>query len=408
MNQTDMQPIDVQQAREARRRQCVAAVVGGMSQAEAARQFGVHPDTVLRWMILYRTGADVALRAKPLGPRKKKPLPPLSKNDPRFHHWKDEDEKRRKQCVTAILGGMSQEEAAHQFGVAPSIVSRWMAKVRIGGPAALATRTPGLSKPLPPLDGEEISLLEGLGEEKSRWLCTRAVKNGLTIPQTGFAFGIARATIHEWVDGLPDAQTPLMAFSGEDRLRLRQRCVLAVREGLTQPIAAQAFGVSRTTVALWLHKVRAEGWAALEAKTPQRPSQKKLPRSKKKDARRLSARQKEKLRKQCVALVEGGMPMAAAARKLGIHSSSAFAWMKDYREGGEAALKAKPLGRKTKPETLEKTAARLRRKEKWTQVRLACVAAVQNGASHKEAARRFGVDRGSVRKWVRQARESGG
>jgi transposase len=57
------------EAQQALRERVMAAVTGGMSQAEAARAFGVHPSTVSVWWGAYRRGGPGALTARPRGRR---------------------------------------------------------------------------------------------------------------------------------------------------------------------------------------------------------------------------------------------------------------------------------------------------------------------------------------------------
>jgi transposase len=56
-------------AQVALRNRAVQAVVDGMSQAEAARVFGVHPNAVNRWVKRYREGGWEALGQRPRGRR---------------------------------------------------------------------------------------------------------------------------------------------------------------------------------------------------------------------------------------------------------------------------------------------------------------------------------------------------
>jgi transposase len=56
-----------QDEREARRRRAVELVLTGTAQADAAREVGVGPGTVRRWMILYGMYGDRGLRPRPHG-----------------------------------------------------------------------------------------------------------------------------------------------------------------------------------------------------------------------------------------------------------------------------------------------------------------------------------------------------
>jgi transposase len=56
-------------AQAALRKRAVQAVLGGMSQAEAARVFGVHPNAVNRWVNRYRQGGWAALAERRRGRR---------------------------------------------------------------------------------------------------------------------------------------------------------------------------------------------------------------------------------------------------------------------------------------------------------------------------------------------------
>jgi transposase len=56
-------------AQAALRKRAVQAVLGGMTQAEAARVFGVHPNAVNRWMQRYRQGGWAALSERRRGRR---------------------------------------------------------------------------------------------------------------------------------------------------------------------------------------------------------------------------------------------------------------------------------------------------------------------------------------------------
>jgi transposase len=63
------------------------------------------------------------------------------------------------------------------------------------------------------------------------------------------------------------------------------------------------------------------------------------------DARKLSARQQENLRRRAVELVEDGMAQAGAARDLGVSRSAIAGWMSAWRKAGESALVSRLRGR---------------------------------------------------------------
>jgi transposase-like protein len=56
-------------AQAALRKRAVQAVLDGMTQAQAARVFGVHPNAVGRWMQRYRDGGFAALSQRRRGRR---------------------------------------------------------------------------------------------------------------------------------------------------------------------------------------------------------------------------------------------------------------------------------------------------------------------------------------------------
>jgi transposase len=56
-------------AQAALRTRAVRAVLGGMTQAHAARVFGVHPNAVNRWIKRYRQGGWAGLSARRRGRR---------------------------------------------------------------------------------------------------------------------------------------------------------------------------------------------------------------------------------------------------------------------------------------------------------------------------------------------------
>lgn len=58
------------EAQEALRKRAVQAVLNGMTQAEAAKTFGVSRYTVILWMASYREGGEAALAARKKGPAK--------------------------------------------------------------------------------------------------------------------------------------------------------------------------------------------------------------------------------------------------------------------------------------------------------------------------------------------------
>jgi transposase len=71
----------------------------------------------------------------------------------------------RERAVAAVLGGLSRAEAARRFGVRRQAVSRWVARARRDGPAALAARRRG-QKPRPLLaPDQEARLLAALTEK---------------------------------------------------------------------------------------------------------------------------------------------------------------------------------------------------------------------------------------------------
>ena len=62
-------------ALEALRRQAVARVVGGQTQASVAVGLGVHPVTVAKWMARHRAEGEAGLAAKPTPGRPRFPSP---------------------------------------------------------------------------------------------------------------------------------------------------------------------------------------------------------------------------------------------------------------------------------------------------------------------------------------------
>lgn len=414
----------LQRQRETRRRACVAAVLDGMSMAEAARQFNIHRETVSRWMDAYRTGGDQALAFKPLGPRNRRPKPPVAGNDPRLNHWRDEKEKRRKQTVAAILGGMSQADAAKSFGVRPSAVSRWMNKVRIGGPSALNTMPAGLFKPLPAIAVEDLPSENDVPQSILEGFCLLALQNDLSVRQTGIVLGVARETICQWsgiskadidLEGadlsiLQTREFPALTYSSLTRTQkewVRKQAVLAARDGLNLDLIAKAFGVSRGIVARWLQLVREGGGLhALAYRPAQRKPKPPLPRIRKRDARKLSAQAQEKQRILVAQLVvETGISIAQAARQHGVQPCSVSDWVRRYRAGGEAALAAQAVGRKKEEKTVLKDLTHVRRREEHAKTRQMCIEAVLDGMRQVDAARLFGFSKHTVNVWMRQHRE---
>jgi transposase len=61
------------------------------------------------------------------------------------------------------------------------------------------------------------------------------------------------------------------------------------------------------------------------------------------DGRKLDHKTLEALRLRAVAQIEGGAHPEDVAQALGLHRSTVFGWVAKYREGGKAALKAKPV-----------------------------------------------------------------
>jgi transposase len=64
----------------------------------------------------------------------------------------------RMQAGALFAAGHSQAEVAHQLGVARQNVSRWHARWRLGGLAAL--RSPGPTGPAPRLDGQQLAAID--------------------------------------------------------------------------------------------------------------------------------------------------------------------------------------------------------------------------------------------------------
>jgi transposase-like protein len=69
----------------------------------------------------------------------------------------------RKRAVQAVLGGMTQAQAARVFGVHPNAVNRWIKRYRQGGWAALSQRRRGRRA------GEQAALSETSSSRSSRW-----------------------------------------------------------------------------------------------------------------------------------------------------------------------------------------------------------------------------------------------
>jgi transposase len=67
------------------------------------------------------------------------------------------------------------------------------------------------------------------------------------------------------------------------------------------------------------------------------------------DARSLSAEGQEALRKRAVRAVLSGMKQTAAARTFGVARGTVARWMREYCQGGEAALDQRPQGRPPAP-----------------------------------------------------------
>jgi len=65
----------------------------------------------------------------------------------------------------------------------------------------------------------------------------------------------------------------------------------------------------------------------------------------KQDARTLSSQAQETLRMRVVAAIEDGMKQVDAVRVFGVSRAAIGKWMKQYRQGGEKSLKARPQGR---------------------------------------------------------------
>ena len=61
------------------------------------------------------------------------------------------------------------------------------------------------------------------------------------------------------------------------------------------------------------------------------------------DGRKLDHKTLETLRLRAVAQIEGGAHPEAVAAVPGLHRSAVFGWVAKYREGGQAALKARPV-----------------------------------------------------------------
>lgn len=73
----------------------------------------------------------------------------------------------------------------------------------------------------------------------------------------------------------------------------------------------------------------------------------------KQDTRSLSSQAQEALRLRAVQAMLEGMSQTEAARRFGVSRKTANGWMKQYRQGGAQALKAKPQGRPKGPARLK-------------------------------------------------------
>ena len=73
----------------------------------------------------------------------------------------------RTRAVRAVLGGMTQAEAARVFGVHPNAVNRWIRRYREGGLAGLSARRRGRRA------GEQAALTETQQQRWSRWCARR-------------------------------------------------------------------------------------------------------------------------------------------------------------------------------------------------------------------------------------------
>jgi transposase-like protein len=74
-------------AQAALRKRAVQAVLGGMTQVEVARVFGVHPNAVNRWIKRYREGGWTAFRSGAVDAARASRRPCPSASSRRSSRW---------------------------------------------------------------------------------------------------------------------------------------------------------------------------------------------------------------------------------------------------------------------------------------------------------------------------------
>ena len=74
-------------AQEALRKRAVQAVLGGMTQAEAAKAFGVSRYAVILWMAAYRESGEQALASRPKGPGKGHGKKLMPRQEKQMREW---------------------------------------------------------------------------------------------------------------------------------------------------------------------------------------------------------------------------------------------------------------------------------------------------------------------------------
>ena len=199
------------------RKRAVKAYLAGERARVVAERFGVHPNTVARWI---KAGGNE------MRPR-------------RYPHEKDGETRRL--AVEAYLGGDGLDAVARRFRVCRTTVHRWVHS------AGHKTRSP--------------DFLGRIGEGTRREAIA-AYLGGATLREAGRRIGVHSSTVSKWVKaaGHEVRSSPPPGFNVRDA-ETQRHAIDAYLAGGDRKAVAERFGATPGTISAWVraagHEMRA-------------------------------------------------------------------------------------------------------------------------------------------------------
>ena len=171
-----------------------------------------------------------------------------------------------------------------------------------------------------------------------------------------------------------------------ERQARKDRVLSMLGEGIILDEIAEAEGVTRQRISQLLKKWGVDGKAGLRIRTAARAEARAKAKA---DAKAARAEAKAARRASALKMIESGMTNAEVARRLGVHGVTVGQWARDagFVSSMSAAVSRGKLRVASMPATARADAAKL----------------IESGMTYAEVAGRFGVSGQTVRRWAQAA-----